>query len=226
MGKDGSPDSIPFQGRLTAAVSERRSQHDHIPTEVRPQPSRHPPFRVHSASGSIDRACISRLDPGRLPPPGTAAISTRQPPADHDPGSPIQGRGSLTSHDQSRSPCGDLRPGLRGTTGQGGHDRQPARGGHAADRERRLGMRPRTALRGRRLQREHPGPPGPRATPGPSRRRGHRPPLRARSGSVLTQVCLSGFDPRGTHPLRRRGRLPAQPRAAAPRRTCCSRSRA
>ena len=97
------------------------------------QPSRHPPFRVHSASGSIDRACISGLDPGRLPPPGTAAISTRSTTGRRDdPGSPIQGRGSLTSHDQSRSPCGDLRPGLRGTTGQGGHDRQPARGGHAA----------------------------------------------------------------------------------------------
>ena len=35
-----------------------------------------------------------------------------------------------------------------------GDDRQPARGGHAARRERRLGMRARIALRGRRLQRE------------------------------------------------------------------------
>ena len=44
----------------------------------------------------------------------------------NDPESPIQGRGSLTSHAQSRSPCGDLCPGLRGPTGQGRHDRQPA----------------------------------------------------------------------------------------------------
>ena len=78
-------------------------------------------------------------------------------------------------------------------------------------------MRPRTVLRGRRLQREYPGPPGPRATPGPGRRRGHRPPLHPRSRSTFTQICISGFDPRGTHPLRRRGRLPAQPRRPRPR---------
>jgi len=77
MGKDGSPGSIPVQGRLTAAVSERRSQHDYICTEVRPQPSRHPPFRVHPASGSIDCACIPGPNPGCLPPPGAAATWTR-----------------------------------------------------------------------------------------------------------------------------------------------------
>jgi hypothetical protein len=74
-GKDGSPGSIPVQGRLTAAFSERRSQHDYICTEVRPQPSRHPSFRVQPASESVDRACIPGLDPGRLSPPGTAAIA-------------------------------------------------------------------------------------------------------------------------------------------------------
>ena len=46
-------------------------------TEVHTQPSRHPPFRVHTASESVDRACIPGLDPGRLPPPGTAAICDR-----------------------------------------------------------------------------------------------------------------------------------------------------
>ena len=183
------------------------------------QPSRHPPFRVHPASGSIDRTCISRLDPGRVPSSGTAAVSMRSKRAGRGnvPRPSNQGRGSLTRHGQSRSPRGDLRPGLRRTTGQGGYDRQPARGRHAADRERRPGMRPRAAVRGRRLQREYPGPPGPRAAPGPGRRRGHRPPLHARPGSALTQICLSGPDPRGTHPLRRRGRLPAQPRRPWPR---------
>jgi len=36
MGKDGSPGSMLVQGRLKAAVSERRSQHDFISTEACP----------------------------------------------------------------------------------------------------------------------------------------------------------------------------------------------
>ena len=67
------------------------------------------------------------------------------------------------------------------------------------------------------VQRDIADPPGARATPGPGRRRGHRSPLRPRSGSVFTQICISGFDRRRTRPLRRRGRLPLQsPRAADP----------
>jgi Reverse transcriptase (RNA-dependent DNA polymerase) len=81
-GTDGSPDATPFQGRPTAALSVRRSRHEHVPTEAHAHPSRRAPFRVHPASGSINRNCISRLDTGRVPPPGTAAVSVRSKPAD------------------------------------------------------------------------------------------------------------------------------------------------
>src|SRR3954469_11217691 len=73
-GTDGSPDATPFQGRLTAALSVRRGRDEHVATEAPAHPSRLAPFRVQPASGSIDRDCISRLDPGRVPPPGTAAV--------------------------------------------------------------------------------------------------------------------------------------------------------
>jgi hypothetical protein len=101
MGKDGSPGSIPVQGRLRAAVSERRSPHDDIPTEVLPQPSHHSLFRVHPVSEAVDRVGIPGFDPGRRPPPSTAAITIPCPRAGHHhPGTPIPGQGSLTSHAQ------------------------------------------------------------------------------------------------------------------------------
>src|SRR5437016_5725165 len=75
-GTDGSPGSIPVQGRLTAAVLWRTSQYDYTSTEAHSLPSHRPRFRVHSVSGSVNRACISGVDPDRLPSPGTAALAT------------------------------------------------------------------------------------------------------------------------------------------------------
>src|SRR3954469_22851449 len=69
-GTDGSPDATPFQGRLTAALSARMIRHEHVVKEAHAHPSRRAPFRVHPATGSIDRNCISCLDTGRVPLPG------------------------------------------------------------------------------------------------------------------------------------------------------------
>jgi len=113
-GTDGSPSLIPLPGRPKAAISERRSRHEHISSEVHPQSSHYPPFRVHSNPQSFDRICLSITGSGHLPSPGTAAITSRwQRHEGDDSGFTIQGRGSLTCHEPPQPSCGDLRPGLR-----------------------------------------------------------------------------------------------------------------
>src|SRR5512135_532984 len=122
-----TPSSPPAVGRLSAHLGWVSFSRAWLGTGLESVTTKPPPSgggSVHSASGSVHRAGIPVLDPGRLPPPGTAAIAAHGQRAGHDdvPGSAIEGQGSLTSHDQSSSPSGDLCPRLRGTTSQGGHD--------------------------------------------------------------------------------------------------------
>jgi hypothetical protein len=125
-GKDVSPVSVCSQGRATSAISARRIHHDRVVSEVQPLPACHPRVRVHSDSGSIDCNCISSLDPCHfsLRAPATTRACLR--PIHYGAGPPIKGTGSLTSNARSQSACGYLCQSLRGSAGEGGHDRESA----------------------------------------------------------------------------------------------------
>ena len=196
------------------------------------RPTLSPPVTRHFEFTRLQDQSIALAYQALIPvvsrPPGTAAISTRrQRPATTTPRSPIQGRGSLTSHDQSRSPRGDLCPGLRRTAGQGGHDRQPARGGRAANRAMTAWTATpscassTTASAGASWPARASSGSGTRPPPGPST---------ASTSSIRigfhANMPIRSCSSRNSPVAASRSSSCATPSATAPRRTCCSRSRA